>query len=690
MNQVTILNKIKNKHILIEKIFSFVTNRPMIFQYLLDKDPILKLSIKNSYKSLKKSNQYSKDINKLFNKFIITRRMYEKDYTPYLTDIDFLIPFFSTGLDDLHNYINIFSYIFNNYTINDEISSFIYDYFKIHKEIYLTYPPNNESNMIMNMYFLSNIKDTNNNSKMKTNLICKINDSLEILENEETIFDDYFEINNIYLYSSNKKVNLKSNYIDNIYISLRKLRNLNLKEKGKNIIILDKYFHLPIFISDYSKKRKEKNFDLHLDYIEKIIFDEEYYYFYTRFFVRYNLSFLFNNAWCKIIIIKSSDLNNIKTMDKKIMMQKLNMFESHEETDLKILLIDFEHNSPYQENFIFFCNNYLRVNDTIDTIAIFNIGKKNYDSKCYDKMKNQNPEMYFSKLVNIIYENNDDNYESNENDVKEFINLFFYTDNLFYYVEIYNNNSNQLRFLFFVNEVDIKDIIVNVINKFCNSEYIMQIYYDNINLTFYNDAKMLSIKKEKNVSLNSVNYQKILGLLKKMDKVLKVNYFYGDKNVIQEFNKMGMDYNSKILTEKSQFNIIIKGIQNIGIAVVRRKFLNSKSYYEVKDQINSKNPTLMIFKTSQGIIFGLYINIKGSFVFKIGDDKIIYFQKGDLSFNPVSRTLKIKNCFGIYFHHYGEGMEVTFFGKMIDDSIEKDNIILVEVFPVKPLIHIQY
>jgi len=58
-------------------------------------------------------------------------------------------------------------------------------------------------------------------------------------------------------------------------------------------------------------------------------------------------------------IITPNDFNNIKNLNQdeiNNLKNKLNQIENNkEEADAKTLFIDFENNSPYQENFIYFC-----------------------------------------------------------------------------------------------------------------------------------------------------------------------------------------------------------------------------------------------------------------------------------------------------------------------------------------------
>lgn len=77
-SKITILNKIKFKPMLMDKIFTFAENRPFIFPYLIDIDPILKKSLKLSIEPINKKNNFSNDLNVNISKFISFRLLYEK------------------------------------------------------------------------------------------------------------------------------------------------------------------------------------------------------------------------------------------------------------------------------------------------------------------------------------------------------------------------------------------------------------------------------------------------------------------------------------------------------------------------------------------------------------------------------------------------------------------------------------
>ena len=95
---------------------------------------------------------------------------------------------------------------------------------------------------------------------------------------------------------------------------------------------------------------------------------------------------------------------------------------------------------------LYICNNYLSTNtDEIKNVTIYNIGKKNFEQNCYDLIKNKKPEISCKNLEKLIYENKIFYvYNSkDEEQIKAFMDLFFYKENYLYYSsEIFLNNRN--------------------------------------------------------------------------------------------------------------------------------------------------------------------------------------------------------------------------------------------------------
>jgi len=78
IKRISILNKIKAKQLLLQTIFPFTYNRPMIIPYLLEKDLLLENSMKNLYKSLKKTTNFHPKLIKYFIHSLISEKNIEK------------------------------------------------------------------------------------------------------------------------------------------------------------------------------------------------------------------------------------------------------------------------------------------------------------------------------------------------------------------------------------------------------------------------------------------------------------------------------------------------------------------------------------------------------------------------------------------------------------------------------------
>ena len=63
--------KIRHKSIIIEKIYSFVRNRPYIINDLISNSDLLKNSWNNTFKNVKKKNDISNELNQNIRNYII-------------------------------------------------------------------------------------------------------------------------------------------------------------------------------------------------------------------------------------------------------------------------------------------------------------------------------------------------------------------------------------------------------------------------------------------------------------------------------------------------------------------------------------------------------------------------------------------------------------------------------------------
>ena len=665
MERILILNKIVHKQIIIEKIFPYALDRPFIFPYLINNDIILKSKLKNSFKSLKKKNSLSKEVNDIYYKFIFCRLLYETNFNKYITDIDYTTKYINNNKIYNKTIITFYFYFFKNIFEEENnnkkffnkiiLDKFIIDYLKYHKKIVLFIQTYNYEKDINFINTFKNIKDVDTNLiifygyniyssyKCLINLLCEINNNFKINKVEFSIISNYINVQYFY--------NL-----------LFYINNDNIKE-----IIFHESFSQKNndFLESLSYVINNNKKYINLKSLEKIIYEEPDYLDndeHKKIFVRYTINNFFSSkGWCNLVIIKPDDFNNIKNLKKddiSLLIKKINKFEEDENKDIdsKILYIDFENNSPFQENFIYFWNKYLGYNESFNKIYYTNIGKINYSQICYEEIKNnKNLKSYFSNLKDIHYINNDneklllgekgqnekekekEKENENEKDIIEFINLFFYLEleNSFFIYKIYI--GKYLKYLYYTDKLTFSYIKTEIKDK----KFVIKIYIDNIEIEYeYNGT--FKIKKKNNNILEENTIIKIYKFIEEISSnISKIKKFDINIEDLMNINLLN-NYNSEILKNKKQYETIFKGFDKIlyiNKILLLTKNDNLQKLYDIFITYNARK-LLLIIETNDGYIFGTCSNFnqkkhKKNFVFDITNDKIficLYGFYSDLKF----------------------------------------------------------
>ena len=689
-NKISLLNKIKHKPLLIEKIFPFTLNRPFIYPFIVDHYPLLKFELRATYKSLKKNNKLSNDINKIFIKFIIYRILYQSNFDLYLQNLDYIMQFnyYFTKLSYLEIYRHIFEVIFvkkeiikkenfNYFTFGANVpkgqglDNFIIDYFQYHKKLYLFFSFLEEDfkdKINMNIEYFEKIK-INNKYKFEVDIFFIFNEikskNKYDFKDNYIKFGEYFKINNIYFVISQEYNSPSNTFLEQMYNFVNIISNDNNINNVKKIIF-DKSFlrkkeinknisYLEILANEIFITKNKIQFPL----VDEINFYESfiYYHVYKRYFLSYNLYSFFSKEWDNLIIITPNDFNNIKNKSHeeiKNLKNKLNKFENNEiETDLKILLIDFENNSPYQENFIYFVNNIIGYNESINNLFIRNIGKINYDIEYYNFLKSQKPEKLFPNLINVVYENNKkktdiNNYIIGENVFKEFLNLFFCIDKYLFISEIYISQNN-LKYIFFSKIFNFDDILFSFINLE-KPETIITLKYQGIIYRYKLSTGKLYLS---NSSTTSSNNNEISNILANFDsKVCKIKDIEDQNKFKQEINIF--NYFIKNIKIHKELNILLERLKSVD------EFFHFKKINEVKEPNNNllkildkyKKNILVIIQDIYNNFFGAYKNFSG----KKNDNGFVYIKDniyftGEKDYGFISfknKQFGVKNYFHIY------------------------------------------
>jgi len=618
--KILYLNKIKHKPLLLDQIFTFVSNRPYIFPYLIDSDSFLKKHLKNTIEPMSKKNDLMKNVNENICKYISFRLLYETNInTGEIDDLSLknyllnhissepsMINFFSEKIiktfkeSKLPKNINIEKYKINDYLPSDEILiNFLKDYLTNKNELVLFYLPliygKKEKDEIFNFtwtkeemysdsYFLNRLNKENNSRNQKVSLICLLNNK-EYYNDTMTV--TYEKIKKIFFYLHLNDYKDYKNLFQNIY---KYIIGIKHRENIEEIIFSETFQnendknYFRYFIEDYFLFLKTMGkIDLNFYSLKKIEFnDDEITNNVERIQIRYYLNKIFGeNAWCKLITINYKDLENIDNINEKNkndFFVKVNAFEK-EKTRHKILYINFENNSLFQQKIIDFFGNYVHDNKNINTIVINNLGNINYDKSCYDKMKEQQ-KIKIPNLEQIIYDNNifqdsKNDINNKNNEIKYFISSLFDTGNLLAY-EGYDNNNNLVYFNIF------QKITTNEMERvFKENKNIVSIklVFENIEIKYEKNNSHLSIinigqKGKEYLYYTPIKYFseliKNFGDLKELTidgfdfgltEILNKNIISLNINILNEFSLNNMNLDSNYL-DFSNF----KSLQNLNIS----------------------------------------------------------------------------------------------------------------------------
>ena len=661
-NKPSILNKIRHKPNILFDIFPYITKRTFILPYIIKSDPFLINSLKKTLNYTRLKNFSIDTINEIqrFMVYYLMQAMTKDSFAKYIIDLYFEEFEYSIDYESLSFLEKINKdYIIKcfkklpiprNISLDREIikkyepkglllDEFIECYFS--NEIILFYTPlKNDISLSKNkdIIYLNNLNSNNNKSMIILNLICVITINFNhfyeymIKTNYEFINRLYFIYNDDSFYNIFNKVELYLNLIKhkenikNIYFH-KTFSIINKKEtKYFEDFKIYRKIGLEHLVDNYLERINNKEIiNFNLNSLENIEFDDENIFNDIQIFrLRYNLNKIFDNKfWSKLIVITPDDYNNIFDLNKdevNYLNKKLDKLED-ENTNYKILYLNFNNTSPYNENFAYFCEKFLYYNKYINIIIIDNLGNDNKENNYYNKMKDIK-KLRFPNLKSIIFEdgiisNNantiqkeriiekhndlyDINYDFYNNKeitfdpfgIKNFINNFFYFSNFNIY-EGYND-ENHLLYLKITKNISVEELyrIFFIENKVS----MLKLIKENIEIKYNKNKKELNLinkneQKEKQIKSSNINSFK--DFFYELNKIMDLHFNNGEKLNIKntnsdedeekeeeeeeeeeeqeqeqciDSNKNDIEkkfLNSEILTEENEFSLLKEGILEI-------------------------------------------------------------------------------------------------------------------------------
>ena len=415
----------------------------------------------------------------------------------------------------------------------------------------------NKKNIYGDSYYINNL---NKNTNQKIHLVYNID---KIKTNQNLLQIEYSNIHKLYFFLAerNKK---KTEDNKNIYQTINKcFESIKHKENIEEIYFSNAFFNQEKNDFLYEKLIFEtvlenliKNEQISYNQfksLKKIEFnDDKVTNNIKRFKLRYNLNKIFGfNIWSKIIIINYKEIENIyinKTEEKNII-NKLFSFDN-DTTNLKILLIDFEYNSPQQNIFYNFCKTYLNNNSNINMLIFCKIGNLNCDENFY----NNNAKIILPNLIQIYYEKDIEEKKNNNVGILKFIKRLFDINKFFIY-EGYDDKNNI--------------IYLNIALHSIEEEELLRIFLYENKISLFNLIKEdIQIKYNKNKNHLIINHINNKLKIQEKNSFNKPICFF--RNIIRglvNLNKLtinGFDYSFYNLINSNIISLSINSLNEFG------------------------------------------------------------------------------------------------------------------------------
>ena len=575
--KISILNKIKNKPLIIEKIFPFTIKRLSILYDLIRIDNILKAKLNNIFSDVPK---YKNSLPEEFQNNLILYPNIEKIYNELNKCYNKLKKnsYTYTYIKDKLNF-SFIGYIFNQLIANkklkkiniESLKGILFDFYSTLPNISLIFSPNIKNNL-EESYFnyintINKYSKERNKTKQNIRLILIIDENY--FYNKITEIIKYLNIKEIELFLeptdesySNLFLNL-NNYLSNIEY-LHNINKIIIHNKNSNNYYTDNntkitnnlYQSLLSYLFDgyYLEEKKDiKNQIKLINNVKEINIENFLFlYIYEQLKIYYFIYDIFPSFFSKYLLNTNTDIH-FYLIDK-------------------ILLI-INNNTPFKlKEFILFVNNQLKKNN-IEYLFIIN------NNDLINEENNINNEKIdLSNLKELMIINNNNNNEFNKNE--QLLKDLFICNEEYNSYEGYDENN---KLIFYRNGNTIIQSF-DLIDLFKYNKYltIVKLIKENIIINYNIERTKLKILNMKKIKYE---YSDVINL----NNHLYINHFSQfiyNQNKLEELTINRFDYN---LNEIKNNNIKILNI-NYEKDILIMKYKNED---EVQNKINELFPHLV-------------------------------------------------------------------------------------------------
>ena len=613
---ISILNKIHNKPLLMQKIFPYLLNRPTILVHLISDDNKLKSHLNNVFSGVKKkTNNLEKELIDNLKYYSFLREVFYNLYKWYFKINQYIINeklFDQADLDlETNLYNNLEKFLqtskYQNILKNSIKKKIVFDYLSSLDNIPVFY-----NNVTSNNDYIKYIENKTQTTKKKINLVLLIDEKKFI----NYYIPDIIKINQIEI------IKIRNKTIDDLFLYLNQFF-YNQEKTIKNVNCI--YFHNEIyknyFIDNYSNKTNNDKYQCLISMIiDKYNLKEN---LYTKSLFKIfeylieikieNLDIIYIYEQFKIYYYIINFFPSLSSINNYIIhFQKNNQMNINYYIINNKVIININNNQLKIKDLILFINSFINNHKNIQYLYIVNQGKlikeENEEIEENLDVNNLKEFMFVNKssynnieiIKNYILSNEENNkYEGYDNYNK----LIFYREGetiiqSFDLIELFKYNEKLFEIKLIKEQIIIKyNIIKNYLEIKYNGEpkkEILPLCHFTQFIFNQNNLKELKINKfdykieevsNKSISKLSINYEKDINTIQY--SIIENQSIYQINKYLPNLSTLNIGGNYKWISYFS-YNNASKSIKEINIITENNSEQENKSLQNKYDKFGIK------------------------------------------------------------------------------------------------------